>query len=966
MGLLDKLKPLPRWKNPDPVVRLEAVRELVDAAALASLAESDTEPKVRRAAVNRVDDVDVLARIAGNDADEETRDRAGDRLLGFAMDAAAPDAVALMAVRGLTDARRLSTIAKGAPVARRADALARVTDERALSSIARHAGDEATAQAALDRLTQHEEILNVTLNADHRDIAMAAFGRLITADAPDLALLASIETRAQQKTVAKRARTILQEIEAAEAAKHAAIEARQRQVASLCDAVERIASETDAVRGEAELARVIVDWRALNESGEMAARFDRGAEAARIAMATVRREMHDALERARVRAEALATREALTSRVETLDGDDALVQLSAIEEEWRSLLPLVGNGPEADRLAERFAEAAAACRKRHDMGVMLAETRATLEGRVVEAEGLPSLEDATAALARWQVLVREARGQAAVLSNAGRPAPELSSRLDAVEVQFQERERKAQEALAKTQSEFTQRLQRLADRAKRASDADAITLREGERLMRDLRQGIDEGARASENKDNKEAADLTKQLRALQEQVAPRVRELREMDDWRRFANAQAQEQLITQAETLVATLALDDQAGRESDLAAAARTLRTLHTKWKDAAEAPRDQAQRLWERFRTATDLVRLRCETHFTKLREERSTSLQAKTTLVEEAEKLAASTDWAKTTARFQTLQTEWRATGPVSREDGRELARRFRDACNQFFVRRREEVNTRKKIWTENLAKKEALCERAEVLAESTDWDAASSELKRLQSEWKTIGPVRRAKSEVIWTRFRAAADKFFERYNNRHQLALASKIAEREALVVELESFVAMESAPEGLVDKVQQLRTTWNRSVPIPMSEMRSVADRWQAALTAVVGKWPDAFGNSDLDPAAVRQRMEKLVGKVEALIGTQTETVNAASPTELLAAKLRSAFASNAMGGRTTDDLKWKNAADVVKETQASWQRLPPIAGDAGRKLEARFHDVCRRVLDQARRHTAAKRPMQTAAAV
>ena len=47
--------------------------------------------------------------------------------------------------------------------------------------------------------------------------------------------------------------------------------------------------------------------------------------------------------------------------------------------------------------------------------------------------------------------------------------------------------------------------------------------------------------------------------------------------------------------------------------------------------------------------------------------------------------------------------------------------------------------------------------------------------------------MRHNKSEVVWNRFRSAADKFFERYHNRHQIAAAEKIAEHTALVVALE-----------------------------------------------------------------------------------------------------------------------------------------------------------------------------------
>jgi len=275
------------------------------------------------------------------------------------------------------------------------------------------------------------------------------------------------------------------------------------------------------------------------------------------------------------------------------------------------------------------------------------------------------------------------------------------------------------------------------------------------------------------------------------------------------------------------------------------------------------------------------------------------------------------------------------------------------ASGAFFTRRREDLAARKQVWSGNLARKEALCARAEALAESTDWDATASELKRLQHDWKTIGPIRRNKSEEMWNRFRAAGDKFFERYHNRHQIALASKLAEREAMVVDLETMADGESSAD-LAPRVQQLRTTWNRSVPIPSSEAKVLHDRWQAALTKVIQRHAEAFAGSDFDPAVARQRLEKLVAKVEALLEDVRETPDGLSPTEALAAKLRSALASNAMGGRASDEGKWRGALEAVKDAQASWDRLAPIAGAEARGLEQRFREACRRVSDHARRQT------------
>ncbi len=150
----------------------------------------------------------------------------------------------------------------------------------------------------------------------------------------------------------------------------------------------------------------------------------------------------------------------------------------------------------------------------------------------------------------------------------------------------------------------------------------------------------------------------------MQEQLAPRVREVREMDEWRRFANAQRQEQLIAMAEAIVQSLKTDDEASRPSDLAATARALRELHAKWQEVAEAPRQNAQRLWDRFRAATDFIRARCEVYFVKVREERAATVEKKAAIVTEAEALASSTDWTRAATRFQQLQADWQALGPV--------------------------------------------------------------------------------------------------------------------------------------------------------------------------------------------------------------------------------------------------------------------------------------------------------------
>ncbi len=226
-------------------------------------------------------------------------------------------------------------------------------------------------------------------------------------------------------------------------------------------------------------------------------------------------------------------------------------------------------------------------------------------------------------------------------------------------------------------------------------------------------------------------------------------------------------------------------------------------------------------------------------------------------------------------------------------------------------------------------------------------------MKNLQAEWKTIGPVRRDKSEVVWNRFRSAADKFFERYHNRHKVAAAEQLAEREALVVALETLAALEEAPSDLAAQVQALRTTISNAPRVEGAGATALHERWTAALAALVSRSPAAFAGTDLDPAANRERMERLIAKVESLVREEPPVAAAnKSATELLAERLRSALANNAMGVRP-DEAKWRAAGKTVAEAQEAWRRIVRPAGEETAALEDRFKAACTRVMDHVKLH-------------
>jgi hypothetical protein len=956
MSFLDRFKPQPRWRHSDATIRAAAIAEIPDdeesLATLRDLAAGDDDVRVRRAAAERLERAADLLPLARAERDEELRRTLLERLVTIASTADA-SADAALALEAIEDQRQLATVAKSsANDTIRSAALSRVHDARALGSVARHAAHASTALDAVLRLGDRTELLNVALKTDHKDAGITALERVVESGDATNGLrdtLESVTARARNKSVAKKARGMMQALDEAEAARRVALETWQQRVASLVARVETMAPQSS--QAAAELDSVEAEWAALATEpafeldAASVARFEAGAGAARAAIVEHQRIEAERRAEDERRAALRATRAAIVERINALRGDDTLEALDRAAEEWATL---GSEDQDTAGLQAAFDAATANARQRHQNRRDLQQTQARLHEIAAEAERLsgedPLPRDAWNAIAaEWaQLLPRSEDLDAAV-----------SERFEQAQGRIRQRDEERQAAAERARRQQVQRVEQLIERAQKRSTAEDLTLREADRLAKDLRSAID----APAHTDREAQHALVERLREAAALMAPRLHDLREMDEWKRFANAAVQEELIAKAEALRVKYGFDAAEGpKEEDLDKAARELHDIQERWKSVAEAPRAQAQALWHRYRQAADPIQARLREFFSHRNEERKGNLEKKLALIARAEQIADSTDWIKTADELKRLQAEWQQIGPVPRQDTKTTWKQFRDACDRFFTRRNADLAERKETWSANLARKEALCTRAEELATSREWDRAAAEIRRLQTEWKTIGPVRRNKSEAVWQRFRAACDTFFDRYKRRDEIELESKQADREQLVAELEALAPAEGSgmngadPSSLLEQVRSLRSRWNQSTPVVRHGADPLSARFVSALERTLLTHPDAFKGTELDIEPNRQKMEKLVARVEAFL---TEAAPAAAnSSQALADMLREALASNTIGGRAGEESRWRSMAEDVRQAQASWSRLGPVPGDTGRSLNERFHKAVTKFFDQYRR--------------
>ena len=263
-----------------------------------------------------------------------------------------------------------------------------------------------------------------------------------------------------------------------------------------------------------------------------------------------------------------------------------------------------------------------------------------------------------------------------------------------------------------------------------------------------------------------------------------------------------------------------------ESDVISAFHQLQELHQQYREAGPVAKELREEIWARFKAASTVINKKHQQHFEGLREKEEENLRRKTELCEKVETIAkeenkSASDWEKRTKEIIEIQTEWKTIGFAPQKMNVKIFERFRAACDDFFSRKAEFFKQMKERMAENAKKKKALVEKAQALADSTEWKSTSDKLIALQKEWKTIGTAPKKVGDQLWNDFLSACNRFFEARNaanagvrNEEHANLSKK---RE--IIEKLKAVAEEKA-EDLQEKVQQLVEEYSTIGHVPFKD--------------------------------------------------------------------------------------------------------------------------------------------------
>lgn len=275
-------------------------------------------------------------------------------------------------------------------------------------------------------------------------------------------------------------------------------------------------------------------------------------------------------------------------------------------------------------------------------------------------------------------------------------------------------------------------------------------------------------------------------------------------------------------------------------------RALQALHDKWREIGPVAKELRDSLWARFKDASAVVNKRHQAFFEQRKQREKENEDAKTALCEKIEAIDTNAlntyvSWDEATKQIMELQEEWKKLGFAARKVNNALFARFRAKCDEFFGQKAAFFKQMKEQMASNLAKKVALCEKAEALKDSTDWKATTDALVALQKEWKTIGPVVKKQSDAVWKRFVGACDYFFEQ---KGKLTVNVRQEERnnlkakKAVIAAINEQLASENEEEA-VKKIREQMKLWQEIGHVPFKEKDKVYAEYRKAIDAAFDKF-------------------------------------------------------------------------------------------------------------------------------
>lgn len=272
---------------------------------------------------------------------------------------------------------------------------------------------------------------------------------------------------------------------------------------------------------------------------------------------------------------------------------------------------------------------------------------------------------------------------------------------------------------------------------------------------------------------------------ALQDMIAPFKGQLNELRDWKVFAATEKKRELIQHMQHLIDTKMSPQDLNKR---------IAEIHKEWKALGRS--NDNDKLWKEFKALSDKAYEPCKEYFKQRKQLMAENLKHRRTLCEDMQAELDKVDpdnihIGEINKLLSRAEKHWKKHAPVEQSKIKTLQKRYYGLVNEFRAHRKTAIK-------DNASRKQALIDAATALATSEDNRQAMEEAKKLQKQWKEIGPTTFKDDKKYWADFRSACDRIFaERDEQNAERKQKQKQTEQELhkILADLEGILKLDDA---------------------------------------------------------------------------------------------------------------------------------------------------------------------------
>ena len=289
-------------------------------------------------------------------------------------------------------------------------------------------------------------------------------------------------------------------------------------------------------------------------------------------------------------------------------------------------------------------------------------------------------------------------------------------------------------------------------------------------------------------------SDLTKQMHDKREVLFEKMRGTE-------LENLEKKKEIIAKIEVLAT-----EKVNAHSQWLQQIEKVEALRTAFFSAGKVPSEVNEETWASFKTAVRNFNSFKNSFYKDIKKDQNQNLSRKTALVAKAKELQESTDFAVTTPIMKQIQEEWKQIGHVPRKYSDKIWIEFKDACNHYFDKLKEQKNDENSEEVEAFENKKAYLETLRDFQMTGDHKTDLEAIKLHIETWKKFGRVPFSRRHIEG-KFNKVLDALFEKLSLSKKDSEMMRFSNRMDQLSESNDIRKLEGEKIFLMRKIDEIK---------------------------------------------------------------------------------------------------------------------------------------------------------------